>query len=303
MKHECSIVRDLLPLYAENMVSGDTSQFVKAHLDTCAECRKIYEDCKQPQITSEPEPEVPLTSLRRKLMIRKIQTILFTAITVIALLVSAFAVLDAPAYYPYTPELLSITENEDQSISITFDKAVTDYSCRYVPSPDASTPSHYSIEAWSSQWDKWFSNRGTQTVTLQPRDDSPLSVYYISNNGEEDVCIYGQELVQNGGMVTLPRLALVYYLEFAVIFFGAMLIVWFVVRRKTRAKIWVERIALYPACYGLSHLIVVGFPTVSYSMTRDFALIVFISILLYCGALLAHNLIYLRKEIAWSNRK
>ena len=33
MKNECSIIRDILPLYVENMVSEDTSEFVKEHLE------------------------------------------------------------------------------------------------------------------------------------------------------------------------------------------------------------------------------------------------------------------------------
>ena len=39
MKTECSIVRDLLPLYVENMTSPETSQYVKAHLTDCPECQ------------------------------------------------------------------------------------------------------------------------------------------------------------------------------------------------------------------------------------------------------------------------
>ena len=34
MKKECSIVRDVLPLYFENMVSEETAAFVKEHLET-----------------------------------------------------------------------------------------------------------------------------------------------------------------------------------------------------------------------------------------------------------------------------
>lgn len=30
MKKECSIIRDMLPLYFENMVSEDTAEFVKS---------------------------------------------------------------------------------------------------------------------------------------------------------------------------------------------------------------------------------------------------------------------------------
>ena len=38
MKHECSVVRDLLPLYVEQMVSEETGAFIKEHLANCAAC-------------------------------------------------------------------------------------------------------------------------------------------------------------------------------------------------------------------------------------------------------------------------
>ena len=38
MKNECSIIRDLLPLYFENMVSEDTAAFIKEHLAACPAC-------------------------------------------------------------------------------------------------------------------------------------------------------------------------------------------------------------------------------------------------------------------------
>ncbi|MBQ2755397.1 MAG: zf-HC2 domain-containing protein, partial [Oscillospiraceae bacterium] len=46
MKNECSIVRDILPLYVEDMVSADTSAFVEEHLEKCAECREEWKNLK-----------------------------------------------------------------------------------------------------------------------------------------------------------------------------------------------------------------------------------------------------------------
>ena len=43
MKKECSIVRDLLPLYFENMLSEDTAAFVKEHLENCSDCAAEFE--------------------------------------------------------------------------------------------------------------------------------------------------------------------------------------------------------------------------------------------------------------------
>lgn len=303
MRNECNIIRDVLPLYVENIVSDDTAEFVKAHLENCAECKHEYERMKEPEVIQTNVDAVPLVNLKRKMWAKRIQTIAFTAILVIALVISAFAILSSPVYFPYADDLLSVTENADKSITITFNQKVTDYRCNVYNDSDLVNTStgkkqgYYSIEAWTSIWDEWFSNRGVQSTTIQSEENMPLTVYYVSNNDEEDVCIYGESLTENGGVITLPRLSLGYYLILAILCFGALLVVWFILRRKPNVKAWIERIMLYPISYITGHLIVSGFDTASYSMQRDFMLIIFISILIYAGLLLAYSMYGLRKEI------
>ena len=36
MRNECNIIRDILPLYADKMVSSDTASFVEEHHTGCA---------------------------------------------------------------------------------------------------------------------------------------------------------------------------------------------------------------------------------------------------------------------------
>lgn len=304
MRNECNIIRDILPLYLENMVSDDTTEFVKEHLENCNECRNEYEGMKEPKVIQPNVDTAPLVKLKRKIWGKRIQTVIFTAILAIAIVVSAFAVLSAPVYFPYSDNLCSVTENADQSITITFDEKVTGYSCDVYLTPDseneaADREQYYSVEAWTSLWDEWFSDRGIQSVTIQADENLPFTVYYVSNNHEEDVCIYGRPLTENGGVITLPRLALGYYLILAVLCFGVLFIVWFIVRRKLKIKEWIERIMLYPVSYIIGHFIVSGVDSTSYSMQRDFLLIIFISILLYCGLLLARSIYGLRKEISF----
>lgn len=38
-KINCNVTQDLLPLYAENMVSNDSKTLVDEHLDECEKCR------------------------------------------------------------------------------------------------------------------------------------------------------------------------------------------------------------------------------------------------------------------------
>ena len=51
MKNECHIVRDLMPLYTEHMLSDESTAFIKAHLDTCEDCRRAYSGEETPPVT------------------------------------------------------------------------------------------------------------------------------------------------------------------------------------------------------------------------------------------------------------
>ena len=57
MKTECSIVKDLLPLYVEDMVSKETAQFVLDHLNVCEDCKAEYDALMS---------DSPLTNIEKK---------------------------------------------------------------------------------------------------------------------------------------------------------------------------------------------------------------------------------------------
>ena len=48
MKNECNIIKDILPLYVEDMVSEDTKILVENHLDECIDCKNEVEEMKLP---------------------------------------------------------------------------------------------------------------------------------------------------------------------------------------------------------------------------------------------------------------
>lgn len=312
MRNECNIIRDLLPLYAENMVSSDTSDFVEEHLKNCESCRKEYERTKELQPTPEISDAAPLLKLSRKMKVKKIQTIALTAVFVAALFVSAFAVLDAPIYLPYSDSIVTLEQLDDRSMLLTFDEEVTDFDCSVYEDPDSGNLYYCDIQAWTSLWDKWFSQgKGKLSTTVTARNTEPIIVVYVPNDGSENVCIAKYDPnaenkidknVVYENATTLPRLSLGYYLILAVAALVMLGIVWFLTRGKAELRIWAERIGLYPVSYIISHCIVSGINWTSYSLPRDFSLIVFISILLYSGLLLAHNIWHLKREIKEINQ-
>ncbi len=314
MSKECSIVRDLLPLYVEQMVSAETGEFVKEHLNGCEGCREAYERMKQLQSVAEQRKResnreeiegraevAPLVNLKRKLWKQKVKTVLCTGLFLVALFVSAFALLSIPVYFPYEADLFTIEDNGDESITITFDERVTDYLCvtdAYDCPGEGITEGMrtYQIEAWSSLWSQWFSKGSMQSVTIQKGVDEEISVYYTSNDGLEDVCVYG-EPITSGGVVTLPRLVLSYYFVLAVTCVVVLFVIWLFAKRKTKGKVVIETILFYPISYCIAHVIIAGYRPRTYTSGRDFLFIVFISILIYGGVLLARSIYRERKEI------
>ena len=90
MINECSIIRDILPLYHEDMVSEDTAAFVRQHLEKCEDCRKELEALKSDSdiadMTDEQtdEDKAALLALKKKMKRKKITTIAVTALCIIA---------------------------------------------------------------------------------------------------------------------------------------------------------------------------------------------------------------------------
>lgn len=64
-KISCNVYQDILPLYADDVVSRDTREFVEEHLRECAACRAELEQMKRP-IQLPMESEKPLESIRRE---------------------------------------------------------------------------------------------------------------------------------------------------------------------------------------------------------------------------------------------
>ena len=44
MKDNCSVIKDLLPLYIENITSEESKKAVEEHLKNCKSCRSIFEN-------------------------------------------------------------------------------------------------------------------------------------------------------------------------------------------------------------------------------------------------------------------
>ena len=299
MKNECNIIGDLLPLYLENLVSSDTKDFVDEHLENCNECRKKLQEMKSAQsAVIEPLlPTMPLKQIKRKLWKKRVSVICLTAISIIAIMITAFSYLTSPQYLPYSDDLLSLSVNEEGKMLITFNDEVSGYS--FVSQEENGVMLYY-VNASRTLWDNFSGNQLPREMILEPAlPETPYAVYYTQNssgeitisstsdvapspskNSTEDVLLAGVNPTAPSAVITLPRLTLNYYLFVAAIVFVVLFAGLLVFRKNQKAKRYLERMAVFPLAYLVAHLFIKGFFGASYSIERDLSLIFLVAILL-----------------------
>lgn len=112
---DCGIVKDLLPLYAEDMASEESAAFVRTHLEICEDCRKAYEEMKAPVET---EPAAPLKTVRKAVKKRGLLIAGVIAALAAALLLGVFARLTKPIPVTSSGEAFDSIEIRRKSVEI-----------------------------------------------------------------------------------------------------------------------------------------------------------------------------------------
>ena len=331
MNKDCSIVQDLLPLYAEDMLREETKEYVEGHLAQCAPCRAELASLRK-EVTPASVSAQPLRDLKKQLQRKKFTAVLLAVALALTLATAGFAYLTAPQYLPYDETAWMITRSPRaladgsimadeltdlsgvESISVNLLTPVSGTKVTSTQDPD-SGKTVYFITAWRTPLDTWcgtfdVSDTGdhaqreanallnalgeTESArTLFTLDATNCAaIYYSPNNGQDDVLLCGS---RDGGVISLPRLALGYYVLLSFALLITLGIAFFLCRRK-KIGIVLGHLALIPACYLLGHLLVKGFSATSYQMQRDFSLIVLIAALLYAAALLGSRFLHQKRE-------
>ena len=334
MNKDFSIVQDLLPLYEEDMLREETKEFVDGHLAQCVACRAEL-DALKADVKPAPVSAQPLRDLKKQLQRKRFTAVLLAVTLALTLATAGFAYLTAPQYLPYNETEWMITRSPRaladgsimadgltdlsgiESISVNLLTPVSGAEVTSTQDPD-SGKTIYFITAWRTPLDTWrgaFDESGAgHTVEQVQREADALqgvlakvesartlftldatnctAVCYSPNNGQDDVLLCGSA---DGGVISLPRLALGYYVLLSFALLITLGIAFFLCRGKKIGKV-LGHLVLVPACYLLGHLLVKGFATTSYQMQRDFSLIVLTAALLYAAALLGRRFLYQKWE-------
>ena len=298
MSNKCNLIRDILPLYVEDMVSTDTREFVSEHLEHCEACRAELEHMRKPAGIIPGADIVPLKRIKKELFIKRLQTVFLTAILACAIVTVLFGILTSPKFFPYSDDLFNVNSGADGSITIAFDNKVTGYSCMKEFNDETEI---YQINAWTTTWDIYSSNRGKQNMVIPSDRETNIQIFYAQNDGSEDVLIYGTNDNAYQDTVTLPRQIFLPYFILAFLVLVILAVLWFLLKNKHAMIVWIDRAILFPISYMAAHLCTKGINFMSYSSQRDFCVIILVAMLFYFAMLTAKSLY--KAKIGTSQKK
>lgn len=174
MKLDCKVIEDLIPLYLDDVCSGQTKEIVEDHLNECEECRNLIDKTKIVQV-SQIELDKPATDNALKKSFKKIRFRWWASILIVIIIIPNIFL----GWNQYHGRGIYYTNIHEMQIGNSFMKCLDEgnYEKAY---------SYIDIKGIRQEWlDRWF-------------DEEKLK--NIVSDGLTVFCEYGEKLEKHGGI-------------------------------------------------------------------------------------------------------
>lgn len=257
MNISCNMIRDLLPLYAEGMVSNDSREAVEEHIRGCPACQDVLAQLRQEPLVPTQTDTGTLEHLQQNIRRRRRRTVVLAMLVTATILFSLFMFLYGPVYLTAEEAVADVTESGG-IVTVEFTPPVQ--YCRWQDGTNPDSGRKYAtVIAARRRWNVLLEDVLGMEGRSQPtrmRLSAEKDIWYASTgSGEEDRLLWGPEI--SGGKISLPRLVLGYYFWMALGGAVVLLIPALIFRKKTASRILGMTCTLC-FCFALSDLIATG---------------------------------------------
>lgn len=256
MKVFCDIIRDLLPLYAEDMVSEASKEMVREHLSQCPDCMERLNHIKQVQCVSVIAADADISSMERvgkAIRKRRRTTAVFAALMALTVAMGLYMFMSKRIYVSREDAVVQVIETED-SVEVKFSSKIANFAAMYVKWPESDKETVILV-GYNTRWDQIINaNRGREGHTFSCAREYMDRIFYAnSNTGDWDVLLWGAP--PDGFVTSLPRLAMHYYFLIALACGALMLIPAIILRRRKAGGVLRAGSAFF-WCYALCSFLV-----------------------------------------------
>ena len=279
--NNCNIIKDLLPLYKENLLSQESKIFVEDHLKTCPNCENLLKN----QIEIESKNTKPLDFVEKRI---KKESRYFT-LAVVALLGSILifiiSYLNTPRHLEYEKGLYKVYRSDD-IYTVEFSDKVSgiDYT---------DTEDTIYLDAYTTKYDQIF-NKVSPKKSLTFHKEDLKMVLYQNHYSMPNMVIGSGEVRQT----LLPRLFLGFYVRLSIIVFLGMALIIFLLEkfRKKSISLPIKTLLISaPLSLFLGIISIKGFNTATYYLVTDFKYILLLSLGIYLFFIFISIFIYQKR--------
>ena len=270
MNLPCAVVRDLLPVYAENMVEAETAEYVKEHLETCPDCRKRLEGLAEK--SAPVDTAAPLESIKKQLRIRRLRAAALAALGVFALLFAYFYRWDSPVPISWKDGLVTVESAQNNALTLRLDSRLVRIKSQTITAEDGSEILIVQGMGLRSQQHRPISGSTSELVF------SPVPDRVIYGYRQPQQLLWGEPM--KGSIEVLPRLALGYYLAMAAAAASILGLMWLLLRKSRYGGV-VRQLFFAPLAYVLGQLLLKGTETITFSLGTDLVMILLAAAAIY----------------------
>lgn len=207
MDISCDIIRDLLPLYAEDMVSEDSRRLVDEHLCGCDECTKELGELKKAEIVPVECDLKPLVRLKKAINKRRVLTAVTAVLFLLTLFCGGISFLEVPVWLTAEEAVVYTEQLENGDIRIYLSELVQGVRGGGV-TEDNRAPGNQALLCFTTRYkllkEKW-KNRGWEENTHPDKEylnhatfgngpANPSNIWYLdTKDGTADILLW------NGG--------------------------------------------------------------------------------------------------------
>ena len=297
MKLSCSVIRDLLPLYAEDLACEDSRVLVEEHLPECADCQKALHDLREERPFPVSVDTLPLNFVRQLLRRHTVAWCILVGCLVATVALCLFGRLTEAEGVTYTKSAFQSSKNADGLLYVTVTgRGPTDVSYRAEYFRDENDEECMVITGYTSPWLRAVGKDPTGLKFVARSPDVKRIYYCDQTNGGHMTLLAGPSYLRgsvNGAI--LARLVLNYYLLAAAFLSVLFAVLWLCLRKGAAGSTLLCVTAAF-VCYALAHFAIKGLDGATYFLLQDLTFILLTTATLFGIFWSVRRLLQLRKD-------
>lgn len=254
MNKECAIIRDLIPLYAENLCSDASAEFVRNHTTTCKCCNAVLVEHLKPAPIAPDLHCDGLQVLRKRLRKRTVFAIISAVLIILTLVAGVLVSSTVPVWLSVDEAVVYAEQQPDGSVKVK----LTDRVCHITYLDN----DRFACQGMRINWLINLArknNPGAVEHAFSFRPNNEQALWYSGvYTGDTDTLLWGSDIAstENNYFRELDRSLL--HILYVSVFFGVVLLTCGICLRKKLIGKWLLAIAAVFICCALSTVFVTG---------------------------------------------